>query len=52
MSALRELPPDQEAAPSRWSRLRLVPLVLLVIASGTAAGVGLIWRATGGMGQQ
>lgn len=52
MSALRELPPDQEVEPSRWSRSRLVPLALLFIASGAAAVVGAVWRATAGAGQQ
>lgn len=44
MSALRELPPDQEIKRSRWSRVRLLPLVLLVIAAVAALVLGLAWK--------
>lgn len=46
MSALRELPPDQEVRPSHWSRLRLVPLILLFLLAAVALAGGYLWKAT------
>ncbi|MGM1030795.1 MAG: alginate O-acetyltransferase AlgX-related protein [Actinomycetota bacterium] len=46
MSALRELPPDQEVKPSHWSRLRLVPLIALFLAAALALVGGYVWQAT------
>ncbi len=46
MSALRELPPDQEVKPSHWSRFRLVPLIVLFLAAALALAGGYIWKAS------
>ncbi len=46
MSALRELPPDQEVRPSHWSRFRLVPLIVLFLLAAVALAGGYIWKAT------
>lgn len=45
MSALRELPPDQEVKPSHWSRFRLVPLIVLFLAAALALVGGYVWQA-------
>lgn len=45
MSALRELPPDQEVRPSHWSRFRLVPLIVLFLAAAVALVGGYVWKA-------
>ncbi|MGC5076976.1 alginate O-acetyltransferase AlgX-related protein [Agrococcus sp. DT81.2] len=45
MSALRELPPDQEVKPSHWSRFRLVPLLVLFLGAAVALVGGYVWQA-------
>lgn len=42
--ALRELPPEQEVRRSHWSRLRLVPLCVLLVLVLAATIVGTVWR--------